>query len=330
MHRIEHFTRNAVLKGLLGVMLLTLSPLLAIEKVGITSFQFLKVMTDARSTGMGEAYSAVASSSAAVFWNPAALTRIKRADLAFSHANWFLDTQHFSFAAAYELPGRGTVGFQALTVDYGSIEETRVDHLMFIDNVYNPGLTGRTLQPGANVFGLSFARRLTDRFAFGLTMKYASEDLVLESASSMMFDLGILYRTGYRSLQLAATIRHFGPEIKYIDESFPLPQTFNIGISANLISPQDNFLLSSEDHSLLFAFDLIQPRDYDQQYNMGFEYAWTSLIFLRSGYKINYDTAGLSLGAGVKVRNIRIDYSFNDHGQYLGTVHRFTLGASID
>ena len=34
----------------------------AFEKVGTTSFQFLKVMTDARSTGMAEASSAVVNS----------------------------------------------------------------------------------------------------------------------------------------------------------------------------------------------------------------------------------------------------------------------------
>jgi len=322
--------RKSAFTGLLAVMLMAASPAAAIEKVGITSFQFLKVMTDARSTAMGEAYSAVVRSSLAMFWNPAALTRVSRFDLAFSHADWFLDARHFSFVAAYTIPGIGTFGFQGLSVDYGEIEETRVDHLGFIGDKYNPGLTGTILNPGANAFGLSFARGLTDKFAFGITMKYASEDFVVRSTSTFMFDTGITYRTGYRSLQLAAVVRHFGPEVKYIDESFPLPQTFNLGISGYLIAPQDNFLFSTTHHSLLFAFDMVQPRDYDQQYNVGLEYGLREMLFLRGGYKINYDTAGLCLGAGLKYRNIRIDYSFNDHGQYLGAVHRFTLGASID
>jgi len=47
-----------------------------IDKVGTTSFQFLKVMPDARSTALGEAFTSVVSTSEAVFWNPAALTRI--------------------------------------------------------------------------------------------------------------------------------------------------------------------------------------------------------------------------------------------------------------
>ncbi|UCH62520.1 MAG: PorV/PorQ family protein [Fidelibacterota bacterium] len=315
---------------LFAVLLATGSPLLALEKVGITSFQFLKVMTDARSTAMGEAYSSVVKSSLAMFWNPAALTRISRFDLAFSHADWFLDARHFSFVAAYSVLGIGTFGFQGLLVDYGEIEETRVDHLGFIGDTYNPGLTGNKLYPGANAFGISFARDLTDKFAFGVTMKYAGEDLVVKSTSSVMFDAGITYRTGYRTLQLAAVVRHFGPEVKYIDESFPLPQTFNLGISGYLVAPQDNFLFSTTHHTLLLAFDMVQPRDYDQQYNIGLEYGLYDLIFLRSGYKINYDAEGLCLGAGLKYGNIRADYSFNDNGRYLGLVHRFTLGVSID
>ncbi|UCD38704.1 MAG: hypothetical protein JSW54_04285, partial [Fidelibacterota bacterium] len=118
--------------------------------------------------------------------------------------------------------------------------------------------------------------------------------------------------------------------VTYIDENFPLPQTFNLGIAAYLIAPQNSMFIYSNAQSLLFAFDMVQPRDYDQQYNVGLEYGLYNLLFLRGGYKINYDTAGLCLGAGLKYRNIRVDYSFNDHGSYLGTVHRFTFGASID
>ena len=45
----------------------------AFHKVGTTSFQFLKVISDARSTGMGGAFIAVGNSSGAVFSNPAAI-----------------------------------------------------------------------------------------------------------------------------------------------------------------------------------------------------------------------------------------------------------------
>jgi hypothetical protein len=235
-----YIIRSSAAVWLLAGILWLPVPSHAIEKVGTTSYQFLKVMTDARSTAMGEAFSAVASSSMAVFWNPAALTRVPRLDLAFSNADWFLDAGHFSFVAAYAMPGIGTFGFQGLTVDYGEIEETTVDQLGYRGTTYHPGLTGRVLKPGANAFGVSFARGLTDKFSFGLTMKYVSEDLEIKATSAVMFDAGITYNTGYRSLQLAASLRHFGPEVTYIDEGFPLPQILNLGIAAYIIAPQNS------------------------------------------------------------------------------------------
>jgi len=84
------------------------------------------------------------------------------------------------------------------------------------------------------------------------------------------------------------------------------------------------------DQRMLFAFDLSHPRDYTQQYQVGLEYAFKEMFFLRAGYKANFDEEGLTLGAGVKYNNYRIDYSFNDYGDYLGNVHRFTIGFSTN
>ncbi len=311
------------------ILLLSQLPVLAFEKVGTTSFQFLKVMTDARSTGMGEAYCAVANNSEAVFWNPAALTRVQHFDASISYLDYFLDVKHSSFSAAYTFRNIGTFGLQGLVTDVGEIKVTRVSDLGFRGETFNPGLTGETISPSAMAFGLSFARRLTDKFAFGLTAKYVKEDLVVKSANAIVFDGGLTYNTGFRSLEVAASVRHFGKEIKYFEEGYPLPQTFNIGVAAYLISSGENFLMTSESQSLLVAFDLVQPRDYAQQYNVGLEYTWQNAIILRGGYKINYDEEGLCLGMGLKYDKFRFDYSYNDFGSYLGSVHRFTFGFSL-
>lgn len=298
-----------------------------IDKVGTTSFQFLKVMPDARSTGMGEAFISVVNTSDAVFWNPAALTRIKGFDISSSYVRWFFDVSHLSFSAAYNWEGIGQIGFQAMVNDIGDIEVTRVGNLFRNESgSYNPGITGETVSPGSKVFGLSYAKELTDKFSFGLTAKYAVEDLVAEKTSALIFDGGLLYKTGFRTIEIAAVLRHFGPEIKFIDKSYPLPQTFSIGISAELFSQTDPLLMKIENQKLLFAYNLSQPRDYSQQHHIGLEYSFYELLFLRAGYKLNFDEEGLTLGAGFNHSNIRIDYSFNDYGEFLDSVHRFTIG----
>lgn len=315
---------------------------LAFEKVGTTSFQFLKIMADARATAMGEAYAAAVDKSDAVFWNPGALTKVEGSDVTFSYLDYFLDVRHFSIGAAFNLGGFGTIGFQGMVVDIGEVEVTRVSSLGFIGEDYNPGLTGETIHPNAVVAGVSFAKKLTDKFSFGLTAKYVREDMDFQSSygsvednyyhrkSTFVFDGGLLYETGFRTLQLAAVVRHFGPEVKYVDEGYPLPQTFDIGLSSYLFGPDESWFFSSGTQKLLVTFDMLQPRDYGQQYNAGLEYSFQDIIQLRAGYKMNYDEEGLTLGFGLNYSGYRIDYSFNDFGDYLDSVHRFTIGFSFE
>ena len=299
------------------------------EKVATTSFQFLKVMTDARSTAMGEAYSSVVSTSEAVFWNPGALTRVQGTDLAVSYLDWLLDTKQMSIALARNLGNWGALGLQAMMVDVGEIEVTRVEALGFVGDVYNPGLTGETIHPSAFVLGASYARALTNKFSFGVTAKLVHENLELESKSTLAFDMGLTFDTGYRTLRISAVIRHFGREIKYVDKSYPMPQTFTIGISGYVLSPSDFLLFPTNDHRLLVSYDLSHPRDYDQQHHLGMEYSFRDLIFLRAGYKFNYDEEGLTFGFGLKAGRLRFDYSYAEFGQYFHSVHRFTLGLTI-
>lgn len=310
-------------------ILLLISNLFALEKVGTTSFQFLKVTTDARSTAMGEAYSAIANTSDALFWNPARITKVEGMDFTASYMDYYLDVSHMSFSAAFSIGQYGTLGLMGVVTDLGDFYETRVDHLGFIGDKYNPGLTGNIIHPGSFVFGLSFARDMTENFSFGVTAKYGHEDLVEKSAGTLMFDVGLNYTTGYKSIEIAAAMRHFGPQVKFYKRSYPLPQTMVIGVSGYLMDRNDFLFLNSEQQSVLFAFDIIQPRDYDQQYNVGFEWAYDKMYFLRAGYKINYDSEGLAFGAGLNYENYRIDYSFNDSGEYLDSVQRFTLGVSF-
>lgn len=299
------------------------------QKVGTTSFQFLSVMTDARGSAMAGAFSSVANNSEAVFWNPAGLTSVKNFDFSISYLRWFLDINHYAFAAAYNLSGIGTIGIEGIYTDVGEIEVTRVSSLGYVDGVYNPGLTGEVIKPHQAVLGISFAKELTDKFAFGITAKYAYEDLVVENKGSFVFDGGLTFNTGFRTIKIAATVRQFGPDIKYLSKSYPLPQTFNIGISSYLITSSDGLLINASNQKLLLSYDMIQPRDYDQMHGVGLEYSFNDMIFLRGGYKFNGDQQGLSGGFGLIYDNYRVNYSYVDYGEFLNAVHRFTIGFNL-
>ncbi len=313
------------------------NPLSGQNKVGTTIFQFLKVMPDAQSTGMGDAVTSTVNNANAVFHNPAGLSDVKKRDISLSFYEYFFDVKTTSISLAYKMGLYGTLGFHFINTDIGKIEVTSVDHLGFSDDgTYNPGLTGETISPNQMVAGLSLAKSLTDKFSFGVTSKYVREDLVMASADGFVFDFGLVYKTGYRSIQTSAVIRNFGPEISFSDdeittnnsdfESYPPPQTLVIGVSGFIISSASPMFFRSEEQSLRAAFEIVGPRDYGQQYNTGLEWGYQDLLFIRTGYKFNYDTQGINFGMGVRINNFRGDYSYASYGKYLYNIHRISTG----
>jgi len=124
-------------------------------------------------------------------------------------------------------------------------------------------------------------------------------------------------------------LRNFGSEVKYYDKSYPLPQTFTIGVSGLLIGSDGAFIRESTSNRVLLAYDLSQTRDHSQQQHIGLEYGLSDFLALRGGYKFNFDEEGLTLGLGVKVNRFKIDYAYNDYGEFLGDVQRFTINFLI-
>lgn len=315
------------------------------QKVGSTSMQFLKVLPSARAAAVGEAYSAWAAGAEAVFWNPAGLALSERHEVALTYTDWLFDARQGAFAYAHHLGGLGAFGLQIQYVDFGVFEET-TNERPYISDPDQPGITGRTFRPFSYVVGLTYARHLTDRFALGLGAKYAHESLfdggtvttqvrqgVFEEvdtrASGILFDFGIRYETGFRTIEIASAVQNFGPNVRYAVESYPVPLLFRVGIAADLVGANALFFEGSEDSQVRAAVDLFHPNDYAQQMHMGLEYEFARVFSLRGGYKFFYDSDGLTLGAGVRYSlddlRLAIDYSYGTMGDYLDDVQRFSL-----
>jgi len=319
------------------------------QKVGSTSMQFLKVMPSARATAVGEAYSVWATGAEAMFWNPAGVATVKNQEFSLTYIDWLFDTQQGAFSYALSLGDVGAVGVQIQYVDFGVFEET-TNQRPFISDPDQPGMTGRTFHPFSYLVGVTYARSLSDKFSVGLGVKYANESLfdgntvsamitqgafedVNTWAQGMLFDFGVRYNTGFRSVHIAASVQNFGSDVQYAKESNPVPLLFRFGVAADLIGA--NALLSSdqENSRLSTAFDIFHPNDYAQQAHVGVEYEFASFLALRAGYKLNYDSEGWTFGGGLKQAlgglKFSVDYSYGSLGTYLGGVQRLTLGAIL-
>jgi hypothetical protein len=320
------------------------------QKVATTSMQFLKVLPCARATALGDAYSAWAIGAEAVFWNPSGVALTQNHEIATTYINWIFDAHQGAFAYATPLGNIGALGIQIQYVDYGIFDEA-VLYRPFIKELPEPGLTGKTFHPYSYLVGITYAKSLTDKFSTGITFKFAHESLYDQSTitvfdatrginqdvntygNAYLFDFGIRYNTGFRSIQVAAAIQNFGPQIKYALEKTPAPLLFRVGLAADVMGP--NSLLSNTEGSRLgIAFDLFQPNDYDQQMHMGIEYEYANTVAIRAGYKFNYDSEGLTLGGGIRqtISNMKytLDYSYGSTATYhLGGAHRISLGVGL-
>ena len=332
---------NGIIRiSLVVIAIVLLGSLAAAQKVGTTSMQFLKVMPTARGTAMGEAYSTVATGAEAVYWNPGGVAIIQRSEVSLTYIDWIFDTRQGALSFATPLAEWGAVGLQIQYVDYGLFEEA----------LTNPArLTGRQFHPFTYLIGVSYARSLTERFSAGVTVKFAHESLfdqgsvtvvntqgltetVNTYANALLFDFGLTYDTGFRTVRIAASVQNFGASVKYAKESSPAPMLFRLGMGADFLGA-NGLLGLLEDHRLSGAFDLFQPNDYSQQIHAGLEYEYAHTFAVRVGYKFNYDFEGFTIGAGLRQEladiALSFDYSYGSLGEYLGKAHRISLGAGL-
>lgn len=319
------------------------------EKLAQTGFNFLSVGTDARATGMGEAFTTMQGSSTALLYNPAGMADISTyVDLALNRVNWIADIKYLSGTIALApFEGRyGVVGLSVLNVNYGEFKFTQVANNQqgYVDIEGWP-------KPTAYVIGLGYGKELSSQFSVGGQVKYAYQNLgnsyvpvykqvfdtagvaqtdttLVEkeyTAGVVAFDFGTIYRTGLKSLAFGVSINNFSREIKYARESFQLPLSFKIGISMNLM---DLLPSLAENHSLYVSVDAVHPRSYAEFLNIGGEYVFANTIALRLGYITHHPDYGLSAGLGVHKFGVAVDYSYMPH-KVFSDIQRFSVKFSL-
>ena len=311
------------------------------QKLAQTGLKFLSVTTDARAGAMGEAFTSLQSPSAAMFFNPAGMARLEGlANLSFGKVSWIADIDYtFGSAVFRPFDGRfGIFGLTVVSVEYGQFIGT-----IRANNVYGYEETGN-FSPNAFAVGLGYAKALSDKFSIGGNLKYVKQELgsaatslqddgsrnfTNYSAGVAAFDFGILYRTGFKSLDFGMAVRNFSKELKYVEEGFQLPLTFKIGLSMNAT---DLLLPGNKTHGLLLAVDAVHPRDYPEQLNLGAEYLFLETVSLRGGYSTPNDDHHFSAGAGLQktLKNYRftLDYAYTPH-EVFDAVNRFSVNFSF-
>lgn len=318
----------------------------AFIKVGQAGFTFLKLPTDARNAALSGAGVGQIGSTSGVFLNPATLAFFEGREAFFTHVRWIADTKAEVVGAAFNIPGRGTVGIGFQTYDAGTFNGTSIDS--------NPASQGfkedGTFTTSNYAITAGFGMKITDRFALGANIKLAHQDLgngnvllgnsrtsVSNSKNAFAVDLGTYFNTGFRNTVIAMTVQNFSQELTYQRESFELPRNIRLGVLVDVLSMAGN---TPVPHHLNLALDVTNPVDFDEQLLAGLEYtfqaAGSPLGFSgRAGYKTNHDTETYSFGGGLKYlteagRGLKLDYAYTKFDtNFFSSVHVITAGVDF-
>ncbi len=312
------------------------------KKLAQTGMKFLSVSTDARTTGFSEAVTSVdLASASAIFYNPSTMASIKEfSSVTVGNVGWIADINYLHAAAAFAPFGGdyGVFGVSFVSVDYGDFDGT------IVANNEKGYLDVGTYSPTAYAFGIGYARELSTKFSVGGSVRFVKQKLgssvidvntdgsYLEednSKNAVAFDFGILYRTGFKSLNFGMSVKNFSAELKYKRETFQLPLTFRIGLSMDAM---DLINVDKSMHSLLVSIDASHPRDYSEQIFMGAEYTFINTFSVRAGFVSpsdeNHFTAGFGIKRNIAGLNLGIDYAYQPFGIF-NDVHRFTFNFSF-
>ncbi len=313
-----------------------------VANVGTNAAAFLEIGVGARAMAMGGSYVAIANDPTALYYNPAGIVWMENIQLELMHNKWLVGTNYEFLGITMPLPfWRSSIGASLIMLDYGE-QPVRTEA--------RPEGTGEKYSARDYAVAFTFASALTDRFSFGLTAKYINQKIWHMSGGAAALDVGIFYSTPVEGLRLGMSISNFGGELKmtgrdlnttvdpdpdnqninripvvYETHGFPLPQLFRAGVSYT----HDLGRLGR----ILVTSDVLHPSNATESINLGIEYGYAGMFFLRAGYENLYEEDsinGLTLGGGIDYMRpgktgFRVDYAFSDWG-ILESAHRFSIG----
>ncbi len=313
-----------------------------LTKTGTTAAQFLKIPVGARAIGMGGSFVALANDVSAIYWNPAGMTKVGlTGGVNFSYADWLADTK-FNYVAV--VINAGSIGRFGLNFTSLSMPD------MEVRTEFEPEGTGEFFSALDLGMGMSYARSITDRFSLGFNAKYIREQIWHMTASSIAFDIGILFQTDFDWLTLGVSVSNFGPKMQFQGKDVFINYDFNPdqwGDNENIFA---NLQTDKWDLPLLFRFGLAMewwnnntsqflttiegrhPNDNTESLSMGLEYGFLRRFFLRGGYQTLFESAserGLTFGLGIvyylsRHHPLHFDYAYADWSR-LNNVHRFSI-----
>ena len=315
--------------------------------IGKYAGEFLTIGVGARSSGMGGAQVAVANDVTASYWNPAALARINYPQFSLMHEEHFGDLVNYNYgAAALPLGKDMSLGVSFMSLGIDGIPDTRNAG---IDENGNPIDYTGSLYPGWRLdyskitqfsnkdiaLYFTFAKRQTDNLYWGANVKLIKRNIAEYDALGIGFDLGLWYAFN-ESLFFGANLMDATTTLvawntgknDLISPTLKIGSGYNYTISSFTITPAVDLDIRFENRQFASVFN-VGPISFDPRF--GLEIKYSDLFSVRAGYT---DVQQFTIGAGIKLPKLYIDYSFarfsGDATYNLDDSHRISLILSLE
>ena len=301
------------------VLLVLLTAELKAQDTG-SGLDFLNIGPSTRILSLGEATTATPTGSSAIYTNPALLVWEDRSSADASYTLWIADVANQS--ATVNLPKNNyTLAFGVYNSRSGGFEARD-----------NPGDAAGTFSIGYLSLAAATAYKIGP-VSFGITGQFIREEVFQFRANGFAVSAGTVLNLMNERVRLGAAIQNLGEMDDLNNESTQLPSNFRFGLMADLIefvTPGVNDLpvLLSIHADYTKAINDLPRSDYagsdddgDDFFVVAMSAKFSELFYLQSGYKFGPTERPFSIGAGIDVAPITVNYAFVPFSTGFGNVH---------
>jgi hypothetical protein len=297
--------------------------------------EFLSIGVGGRALGLGGAYAALANDASAAYWNPAALARLNYPEFMLMHDERFGGMVNYDFGAvAIPYGTNATLAVSLMRLGVDGIPDSRN---ALVDRNQN-GILDSTdfIDPSKVTYFNSadwalyftYSKRVSNNLTYGINLKILRRGLEVASATGIGFDIGVLY-SPRENWFVAANVQDVTTTLiawstgtnELISPTLKLGTAYFIDLFHGRFAPTIDVDVRFENRQFASIAHL-GPISFDP--HMGLEFDYKNTAALRIGYN---DVKQLTLGAGLHLRKLDIDYSFARFSKEndLGDTHRISL-----
>ena len=326
------------------------------------SNEFMNIGVNAAAIGMANAVVAHSGDVNSGYWNPAGLMQLEQTQASLMHSSYFANIAKFDFAAyAKPIDDRSAWGFSIIRFGVDDILNTT----QLIDNQGNIDYSRISLFSVADYgFTFSYARKLqVPGFQYGINTKIIRR-IIGDFANSWGFGFDIGLQFEHNKWQFGLMIRDVTTTYNVwsidteafatvsaaiVGQNQDLPETSEItlpnaqfGVAKKWEFHNDSSLLAATNMNLRFEKTnaIFASNAVSIDPAIGFEYAYSDLVFARAGvgnFQLNKQLDNSqsvdfqpNIGLGFQYRGIQIDYALTNLGNQSAALYSNIFSINVD